>query len=57
MNFYSSLKSTINSFFDESKVFEVNSLMGQNLTFFYQSILILLKSLNETFQKFKLILI
>ena len=57
INFYSSLKNTINSFFDESKVFEVNSLMGQNLTFFYQSILILLNSLNETFQKFKLILI
>ena len=57
INFHSSLKKTINTFFDESKVFEAKSLMGQNLNFFYQSILILLNNLNEMFQKFKLILI
>ncbi len=57
INFHSSLKKTINNFFDESKVFEAKSLMGQNLNFFYQSILILLNNLNEMFQKLKLILI
>jgi hypothetical protein len=41
INFHSSLKKTINNFFDESKVFEAKSLMGQNLNFFYQSILLL----------------
>ena len=57
INFHSSLKKTINNFFDESKVFEAKSLMGQNLNFFYQSILLLLNNLNEMFQKFKLIII
>ena len=35
INFHSSLNKTIDNFFDEKRVFEEKSLMGQNLNFFY----------------------
>ena len=52
-NFYNSIKKTIDSFFDETKVTDVHSQIGQNFNFIYQNMLLFLKDFSYTLQSLK----
>ena len=52
-NFYNSIKKTIDSFFDEAKVTDVHSQIGQNFNFMYQNMLLFLKDFSYTLQSLK----
>ena len=52
-NFYNSIKKTLDSFFDETKVTDVHSQIGQNFNFMYQNMLLFLKDFAYTLQSLK----